>query len=169
MEYLNIIMTWVIALNLILAGIGKLTDVSGSARVAVIIGVLPPKASYLFGSILPFLEIIIGITLIFFGANYHWITWGTLLLFFSFLIVNIKVIIKDIDIGCNCYGSFFPSKLGKDGIFNNILLIIFNLLIIFTPSMNYITFFLELTFLNNVLLSLSIIGLLFTSLTSKII
>lgn len=164
MEYLNLIMVWVLGLNLIIAGLGKLTDLGGFARIVSTIIPFPKKLSYTVGLFLPFIEILLGVTLIILGSNL--VAWAVLLLFICFLIVNIISISTNNEITCNCYGAFLSGKLGKDGIFNNIVLIIFIVIIIITPRANIQ--FIDFSSIDLLLLSLSIISLFFASILTKL-
>ncbi|WP_396426760.1 MauE/DoxX family redox-associated membrane protein [Lederbergia sp. NSJ-179] len=164
MEYLNLIMTYVVGLNLIIAGIGKLNDISGFARVVSTIIPSPKKLSYTIGICLPFIEILLGLLLIIFETN--WIVWASLLLFICFLLVNILSVFTDLEITCNCYGSILPGKIGKDGIFNSLILVLFIVVIILTPKINIP--FTDFNYISLLLLSLSIISLFFASILTKL-
>lgn len=164
MEFLNLILTWVVALNLIIAGIGKLSNLGEFVNIVSKIVPLSNKIPYIIGICFPIIELIIGFMLII--LDFKWGMWASLILFISFLIVNILSDFNDVEITCNCYGAILPGKLGKDAFFNNIILILFNIVVLFTPR-----FDMKLTdfnFIHLMLVTLSILSLTIASILTKL-
>jgi len=95
--------------------------------------ILPPALETLFALILPSLEFLIGLFLVFgvLTEASALLTSGTLIMF---LIAIASALLRHIDIECGCFFTAKSARIGMSYIYRDLLLLIPTLLILFRPS-----------------------------------
>jgi uncharacterized membrane protein YphA (DoxX/SURF4 family) len=94
---------FILAAILLLAAIGKIPEIAKFVDVVSSRGLLPWSLAKVYGSILPWLELILGI--LFALGLFSRITAGTsILMIFSFIIANGTAVYTNSSLECNCFG-----------------------------------------------------------------
>ena len=110
----------VLAAVFITAGVGKLLDLSGSRRAMVDFGV-PERAARLAGTVLPVVELAIGVTLIF-RPSARWAAIGALLLLLAFIAGIAHALARGEQPDCHCFGQIHSAPAEKTTLIRNGLL-----------------------------------------------
>ncbi|WP_409344801.1 MauE/DoxX family redox-associated membrane protein [Paenibacillus sp. MBLB4367] len=168
MIYLGLIMKLTVAITLLFSGIAKTLDIKTSARISAAVDILPRKLGYIFGLLLPIIEILLGIALLI-EFKVPLVLSLVFITFVVFFIVNLKIMINGTDLGCNCYGKVLSGKMGKGGLFNSIVLIFYCFLIIMLPNMSMSDFLSVATSFESFSIVLPVVGLFVTSLLTRAI
>jgi len=95
--------------------------------------ILPPALEPLFALILPWVEFLVGLFLVFglFTEASALLNVGMLVMF---LVAIPSALLRHIDINCGCFSTAHSVKVGMDLIYRDILLLIPALLVLFFPS-----------------------------------
>lgn len=123
MNYLGLMMTLSVCLTLLLSGASKVFDLRSSGRSASSVGILPKSVGRIVGYILPFIEIIIAILLLY-GVQTGVITAVAGLLFAAFITANTAVLVQGKDIACHCFGSLLRGTMGWGGLLHSIIMLV---------------------------------------------
>lgn len=127
-EYLLTLLKFIIGLVFIFAGAEKIADPESFAQSISNYKIFPIFTINLFAMTVPWLELVLGILIIF----NIWIKENltivvTLLLFFNILVFS--AVLRDLDINCGCFGTHFVEKAGYQKIGENFLLVLFSYII----------------------------------------
>ncbi|HLM61001.1 MAG TPA: MauE/DoxX family redox-associated membrane protein, partial [Pyrinomonadaceae bacterium] len=167
MEILLILVRLILFAIFMLAGIGKLLDLKGSAKAVKEFGT-PEELAKFFAVALPFAEIVFAVCLLF--AETSWLgAIGALILLLSFSGGMIWQLAQGNAPDCHCFGAIHSEPVSRKSLIRNIVfaLLAFFLVLngknnqgatIFDPSTNY----LEGNFMS-VILGLATVGLLAVS------
>lgn len=103
-SYVYILLRWVLGLIFIWASVGKISDPGGFAEVVKNYRILPPVLVNPFALILPWVEMICGVTLIIgYLAKGSAVILDILMIVF---IISIGInIIRGVDISCGCFSN----------------------------------------------------------------
>lgn len=159
-------MSLALGITLLLSGGTKIIDLQTSAQVSVSVGILPKSIAFLFGLLLPFVELLFGILLIV-GYEQKWTGLLTSLLMLSFAIANVKIIRDEKDVACNCFGRLMIGKMGRGGLYHSLVLLSFCIPVILWPETNRIDLLGTAGGLEFSLIVLPAIGLFFTGIISR--
>jgi uncharacterized membrane protein YphA (DoxX/SURF4 family) len=122
-ESVALFCTTLIAIMFVMSGSAKLTNLRSFVATAVTFELLPHSAARLFGYLLPFVEIALGLFLLL--NIYRTVLLGfavVVLLTFS-LGIALNLIRGRTDISCGCFGSLRESRLTWFMVIRNILMI----------------------------------------------
>lgn len=139
MSILTLVMSMAVGLTFIISGGAKVFDLKTSANNSKMIKFFPQQIAYLFGFILPFIELLIGFFLII-GFENQAFGVVSLVLFLSFIFVNLKSITQNMDIPCSCFGKIMDGKMGWGGVIHSSLLLLYCIPIILLPQQTVFDF-----------------------------
>ncbi len=130
-----------LALFFILSGIVKINDLQGFAESIENYKILPFYLINITAIVIPWIEVVAG-SLLLLGIS---IKESSIVILFLLLIFSTAIIIamaKGLNINCGCQGAVYAQRIGMAKLFENIALIIMDLLCIKYPKQ-------KLTFLNS--------------------
>ncbi len=104
-RYAILTMRWIVASVFILSAGGKLVDI-GRYSVGPVLefGILPVPLAYVFGTVLPFIEALCALGLLF-GVLTRLSSFGILAMSTSFFVAKEILLLKGGDLACGCFGA----------------------------------------------------------------
>lgn len=144
----------------VISGMPKLVNIKASVALTIDYNLLPKKIASVFGVILPFAEITLGITLFFNEFRLH-ACIGLLLLLFCFYVAVKHVMNTGKELSCGCYGKLIDSKVDKFTVFKILLLGIVISIITLTTVLSEITTQIDIGGVTVIGISLSVTLFLF--------
>lgn len=132
MELFALILAMALGLTFLFSGVLKLFDLSASARAAASVGLLPEAIGSLFGYLLPFIELLMaGLLLSGYLSSVAGVVSAILLI--SFILANRRVMSRDQDLACNCFGNLFAGRMGRGALAHSVILLGISFPLIFIP------------------------------------
>lgn len=125
------ILKLVLGFVFIVASIGKIIDPHGFAKDVYSYAILPSYTVPLFAAIIPWIEFVAGILLIFdiYPKSNALIINGLLVVFIFAILIDIY---RGIEISCGCFDFIFPEeKIGWVTIVRDVVLLIFGMIVMF--------------------------------------
>ncbi|MGM1034807.1 MAG: MauE/DoxX family redox-associated membrane protein [Bacillota bacterium] len=108
---------------LMLSGLLKAISIRDSVESVVKLNIIPKRLSKVVGYSFPFIEVILGLSLIFF---YNLIIVNILVLgiIFAFTFINYKITLERKRTNCSCFGKLVKSELGYGGLAQSLLMLL---------------------------------------------
>lgn len=166
MGYIGMIMALMIGMTFLLSGGAKLSDLQGTARITMMMGILPKSIAKIVGPSFPFVEIVVG-ALLLTGVQPLLVSVVAQLMIVSFLIINGKAIVEGKDIACNCFGRLLSGKIGLGGLFHSIILFGCGLIVIFYHEISFVSFVQHASYEETLTIVFPAIVLMVTGLLSR--
>lgn len=135
LEILLFLSRFILAGVFILSGIEKVSDVSSFSSILTNYKIFPSWSVNLIAITLPWIELINGILLLYgYKKKEIALIFGIVLIFFIVLIFI--SILRGLDINCGCFGTIGSVKIGFIKIYENIILVLLTLHILFFSKNN---------------------------------
>lgn len=128
-KYLLLVLRIILALVFIYAGIEKISDPAGFSDAINNYKILPLFSVNFFTIILPWIELIAGVLLLF-GIKVKENSFIISFLLSVFIIAIVISLFRGLNIECGCFGTFSGSKIGIYKLIENLLLLLAGLILI---------------------------------------
>ncbi len=132
-KYLLLIFRIILALVFIYAGIEKISNPKDFAQAIANYKLLPISFVNLFALILPWLELISGILLLF-GVAVKENSFVITFLLGIFIVAIIISLFRGLDISCGCFGTNLGTKIGITKVLENVGLFLFGIILVIFGS-----------------------------------
>jgi len=125
----------ILAITFLVSSSGKLVDIERySVAMVYNFDILPGPIAIAFGWVLPFIELICGITLLF-GIFTRLSAFGVGLLGISFLITKIILLSRGTDVECGCFGAI-GSTMASWSVYLDPIITLLSMTIVFSSRQN---------------------------------
>ncbi|OBZ16323.1 hypothetical protein A8L34_26970 [Bacillus sp. FJAT-27264] len=124
MDYFALIMQITLGLILLLSAILKLLSLGSLLNIINLLKVTPTKLNKVIAVLLVGAELATG-SLILVGYMARMAALVGSLLFIGFIGLHLYALLRNIDMTCGCHGKWMSTRLGKAGIVQNIIYIIY--------------------------------------------
>ncbi|BBH22061.1 hypothetical protein Back11_34060 [Paenibacillus baekrokdamisoli] len=126
MDYFALIMQIALGLMLLLSAILKLLSLGSLLNIMNLLSLTPAKLNKVIAVLLVGAELVTG-SLILFGYLARMAAIVGSVLFIGFIGLHLYALVRKIDMTCGCHGRWMSTRLGKAGIVQNIILLIYAL------------------------------------------
>jgi len=132
MNDLKIFLRIMLGLLLIATGVGKLLDIPGFIGVIEAYDLLPAWSAVAVGYLLPFVELVTGIGLVF-KMQTHFAAWSAVGLHVIFLTGVIITLVRGLELdNCGCFGVFWARPLTLQTVFEDSLLLLISIFLLWS-------------------------------------
>ncbi|MDO8549961.1 MAG: MauE/DoxX family redox-associated membrane protein [Ignavibacteria bacterium] len=129
-KYLLLLSRLILSFIFIYAGMEKITDPEGFARAINNYKLLPFSLINIFALILPWIEVISGILLLF-GITVRENSFITSSLLGIFIIAIAVSLLRGLNIDCGCFGTAGVAKVGIQKLLENFLLVLLGIQLVY--------------------------------------
>lgn len=125
----------ILAITFLVSSSGKLVDIERySVAMVYNFDILPGPLAIAFGWVLPFIELICGITLLF-GTFTRLSAFGVGLLGISFLVTKVILLSRGTDVECGCFGAI-GSTMASWSVYLDPIITLLSMTIVFSSRQN---------------------------------
>lgn len=120
--YLNLALRFSLGVIFIISASSKMLDHTKFVEIVKEIDILPSSLATVYGNMLPWVELLIGVYLIF-GILRRTSAFVVILMAVSFMVANINSLIDGVDYCGNCFGDAFPLTVKQAILLDSVIFI----------------------------------------------